>query len=158
MPSRKSVDPAAASELITGPQRTPKESGARVGKPKGRRGRPPMDPSQRKTPAVYVPTGKPRGRPKLSEDEKAERAAAKAKDREERAAEAKTRGRPARRAAAPKPVEKVKKAAAKAVGGTGKKRGRPSLKAKEEAAKEEAAKEEEPEAAVAEDDQVVGDL
>lgn len=47
--------------------RPPMEGAAKVTKPKvaGRgRGRPPLSPSQRKTPkAAYVPTGRPRGRP-----------------------------------------------------------------------------------------------
>lgn len=34
-------------------------------KPKGKRGRPKMDPALKKTPTVYVPTGGKRGRPKM---------------------------------------------------------------------------------------------
>ena len=36
-----------------------------LNKPKGKRGRPKMDPALKKTPTVYVPTGGKRGRPKM---------------------------------------------------------------------------------------------
>lgn len=46
--------------------------------PKGKRGRPKIDPSLKKTPTVYVPTGGKRGRKPLSPEEKAQREAEKA--------------------------------------------------------------------------------
>ncbi len=42
-----------------------KEKAAKILKSKGKRGRPKMDPSLKKTPVVYVKTGGKRGRPKM---------------------------------------------------------------------------------------------
>ena len=42
-----------------------KEKAAKILKSKGKRGRPKMDPSLKKTPTVYVKTGGKRGRPKM---------------------------------------------------------------------------------------------
>ena len=119
------------------PARSAGEASAKVTKPKstGKRGRPPMDPSQRKTPKVYVPTGKPRGRPKGSGKKKGTPAAA--------ALMAKARAaRGTSDAGAGKAKAAAKKGSTPAKGGP-KAGGRKSLSKKEKEAEEEKEEDEE---------------
>jgi hypothetical protein len=51
--------------LIVHPKLFKKKAKVQENKPKGKRGRPKMDPSLKKTPTVYVKTGGKRGRPKM---------------------------------------------------------------------------------------------
>lgn len=84
MAPRRSAAPSD-TETPSKPSRSAGEFTAKVTK-RGR-GRPPMDPSQRKTKA-YVPTGKPRGRPPGTGKKTAKAATAKPK------VEGRGRGRP----------------------------------------------------------------
>jgi len=51
--------------LIVHPKLFKKKAKVQENKPKGKRGRPKIDPSLKKTPTVYVKTGGKRGRPKM---------------------------------------------------------------------------------------------
>lgn len=51
--------------LIVHPRLFKKKAKVQENKPKGKRGRPKMDPALKKTPTVYIKTGGKRGRPKM---------------------------------------------------------------------------------------------
>lgn len=132
MAPRRSLAPS--EETPSKPSRSAGEATAKVTK-RGR-GRPPMDPSQRKTKA-YVPTGKPRGRPPGSGKKTAKAAAAKPK------VEGRGRGRPKKSEEVEEP-KSAKKGTAVAKGGPAKRKsgGRKSLTKDEEEKEEEDAEEE----------------